>query len=329
MMKNSLRFLFIVLIAVMLLALPLLIPSGSMLSDYQDQWMEWSYSILRVANAEEPVKLPIDLTPGMQPNPDAYTEDSYEDESISVKIEHYVDEEKNLSFRIAYIKIADASQLRTGVAGQKLSSSRTGTVQAMAEKYQAVLALNGDYYINDPNKTSFEYRMGTAIRSKTNTNKDILIIDENGDFHIILMGDKKTQQSEIDAVKKEHQIINAFTFGPALVKDGNLLTTKYSNYNPNANEPRIAIGQMDTLSYVVVIAEGRGKYADGLTHQEFADFMFDHVGCLQAYNLDGGNSGTVVLGKTIYKADQNTSKLRDMNDCIYFATTVDPSTWSK
>ena len=57
--------------------------------------------------------------------------------------------------------------------------------------------------------------------------------------------------------------------------------------------------------------------------------MFDHVGCLQAYNLDGGNSGTVVLGKTIYKADQNTSKLRDMNDCIYFATTVDPSTWSK
>ena len=88
MMKNSLRFLFVVLIAVMLLALPLLIPSGSMLSDYQDQWMEWSYSILRVANAEEPVKLPIDLTPGMQPNPDAYTEDSYEDESISVKIEH-------------------------------------------------------------------------------------------------------------------------------------------------------------------------------------------------------------------------------------------------
>ena len=45
--------------------------------------------------------------------------------------------------------------------------------------------------------------------------------------------------------------------------------------------------------------------------------------------VENGNSGTVVLGKTIYKADQNTSKLRDMNDCIYFATTVDPSTWSK
>ena len=25
----------------------------------------------------------------------------------------------------------------------------------------------------------------------------------------------------------------------------------------------------------------------------------------------------------------NVSKLRDMNDCIYFATTVEPSTWSK
>ena len=98
-MKNSIRFLLVLLIAVMLLALPLLIPTGSMLSDYQDQWMEWSYSILRVANAEEPVTLPIDLTPGMQPDPSAYTEDGYEDASISVKIEHYVDEEKNLSFR--------------------------------------------------------------------------------------------------------------------------------------------------------------------------------------------------------------------------------------
>ena len=57
--------------------------------------------------------------------------------------------------------------------------------------------------------------------------------------------------------------------------------------------------------------------------------MYDELGCLQAYNLDGGNSGTMVLGETIYKADHGTSKLRDMNDCIYFATTVDPATWSK
>ena len=38
----------------------------------------------------------------------------------------------------------------------------------MAERYNAVIAINGDYYINDTAKKSFEYRMGEKIRAKTN-----------------------------------------------------------------------------------------------------------------------------------------------------------------
>lgn len=321
----------------MLLLLPFLVPSGSMLGDYQDKWSEWAWqsghALFRffpeAAAEETPASLPIDLmAPGKEPDPSSYTPTSYHDASISVDIEQIKDEDKNLSWTVAYVTIQDPSQLRTCIAGNSIKSERTASVLSMAKKYNAVIAVNGDYYVNDTQKKSFEYRMGEKIRSKTNARKDILIIDENADFHIVLMADKAVQQAEIDAICKEHTIINALTFGPALVKDGDLMTCPADyNYNPNGEEPRMAIGQMGPLSYVLVVAEGRGGYADGVTHQELANFMYDTLGCLQAYNLDGGNSGTMVLGDTVYKADHGTSKLRDLNDSIYFATTVDPETW--
>ena len=39
-MSKTLRCLLIVLLALMLLALPLIVPSGNMLTDYQYEWMD-------------------------------------------------------------------------------------------------------------------------------------------------------------------------------------------------------------------------------------------------------------------------------------------------
>ena len=325
-MKKSTRILLYALTALMLLALPFLIPSGSMLSDYQDQWMEWTWDLegLLPAAYAETASLPIDFTPGMTPNPDAYTEEGYQDDSITVTLE--TTEEEGVVWRIARVHIADASQLRTGIAGNKVTSSKTSLVSSMAAKYNAVIAISGDYFANDPAKTSFEYRMGQKIRSKANKRKDILIIDENGDFHTFVKSDPDKMAAEI---KSEEMIVNAFTFGPALVSEGNLLTcdTQYG-YNPGGKEPRMAIGQTGPLSYVLVLAEGRNKDSEGVTHQELADFMFD-LGCIEAFNLDGGNTATMVFNGGYYQTGRSSTNERAQSDCIYFATTVDPATWSK
>ena len=325
-MKKSTRILLYTLTALMLLSLSFLIPSGSMLSDYQDQWMEWTWELeglLPTAYAEG-ASLPIDFTPGMTPNPDAYTEDGYQDESITVQLETVEDE--GVVWRIARVNIADASQLRTGIAGSKVTSSKPAMVSSMAQKYNAVIAFSGDYYTNDPAKTSFEYRMGQKIRNKANKKKDILIIDENGDFHTFIKSDPDKMAAFNSS---EHTIVNAFTFGPALVSEGNLLTcdTGYG-YDPNGKAPRMAIGQMGPLSYVLVLAEGRNKDSEGVTHQELADFMFD-LGCIEAYNLDGGNTATMVINGSYYQTGRSSTNERAQSDCIYFATTVDPATWSK
>ncbi len=255
-------------------------------------------------------ELPVDFSPAPAPREDAYTENGYEDETIRVTLE--TQEEGGVIWHVARIQIASPTQLRTGIAGDKLTSKRTRTVSTMAQMYNAVIALNGDDFVMDPQKTTFEYRMTGKIRSKTNKMKDILVIDENADFHLF----RKSQGLK----NYKGKVINAFTFGPALVVDGELIQvdTGYG-YNPNGLEPRAAIGQTGPLQYVFVIAEGRGESA-GVTHQQLADKMFA-LGCVQAFNLDGGNSAEMVFNGTAYKGMPGGDE-RGISDIIYFATAV-------
>ena len=323
-MKKSTRILLCALLALMILSSTMLIPSGAMLGDYMYEWMDYSWGLLPVANAENEVSysLPIDFSAGMTPNPACFTEDGYSDDSITVQLE--TREENGVVWRLAFVKSKDASQFRTGIAGTKVTSSRVALPSAMAEKYNAVIAISGDYYANDPAKTTYEYRMGQKIRNKRNRKKDILIIDTNGDFHLFVKSDEAAMK-EFD--KSGLEILHAFTFGPALVQDGTLLEMDESyGYNPNGKEPRMAIGQLDKLSYVLVLAEGRTEDSQGVTHQELADFMFD-IGCMNAFNLDGGNTATMVFNGGYYQ-EKTVNNERAQSDIIYFATAVDPSTWS-
>ena len=267
------------------------------------------------AETETAYSLPVDFTAGYAPNEELFTEGGYEDDSIRVQME--TREEDGVVWRIAWVEVASPTQLRTGIAGSKVTSSTNKLVPDMAQEYNAVVAMNGDWYTKDPKKTTFEYRMGEKIRNKTNRKKDILIIDENGDFHTFIKS-----QGVLDFEKDTgRRIINAFTFGPALVQGGQVLKMdKEYGYNPNGKEPRSAIGQMDSLSYVLVIAEGRGESA-GVTHQQLADFM-GALGCREAFNLDGGGTAVMVFHGEVY--NRLGGDPRSQSDIIYFATAVSP-----
>ena len=90
-----------------------------------------------------------------------------------------------ITVHIAFVRIADASQLRTAVAGTA-QNNKTVLFKALARDTHALVAINGDRYTSDAKKTTFEYRMTEKIRSKTNNLKDILIIDDLGDFHLFI-----------------------------------------------------------------------------------------------------------------------------------------------
>ena len=328
-MKRKTRILLLILVALMLFAMLFAVPSGSMLWESRSLWRSWAWcgegllELLTPSAGAEGEKLPVDFSPGMTPNPDAYTEDGYEDESITVRMETV--EKDGTVWRVAYVQVRDASQLRTGISGSSVHSDYVAMVSTMAKRYQAIVAVSGDYYINDPERKTFEYRMGTMIRDKANRYKDLLIIDDLGDFHIFIRSDAEALQAFLDG---EREIVNAFTFGPALVTGGELLTcgSEY-DYDPLTGDPRMGIGQLDTLSYVLVLAEGRHVGTKGATHQKLADFMYE-LGCKEAYNLDGGNSATMIFHDDYYQTYRTRDNERAQSDIVYFATSVDPAAWS-
>lgn len=336
-MTKTARVLCCILSVAFIFTLPFLIPSGAMIDSERmrlyeqmdiesyEEWDDGLSSLLLLlvpsAKAEESKTfepLPIDFSGGRLPLYEAYRMDGYEDDSISLQLE--TRDMDTVVWRIARISISHPSQLRTGLAGSP-GSSRVALISSMAKKNNAVIAINANYMSNDPAKTSFEYRMGEKIRAKLNRNKDLLIIDENADFHVIVKSDKDEVQALSDA---GHQIINAFTFGPGLVKDGAMLEidSNYS-YNPHGKEPRMAIGQTGPLEYVIALAEGRTGDSQGVTQQELAEFMLG-LGCQQAFNLDGGNSATMVYNENYYQ-HKTAANERAQSDMIYFATLVGES----
>ena len=341
-MKLPVRILLALLCAAIILAIPFAISSPNMLNDVKMELMndgeeEIDFGRLLFASAmaedeleEETLEdgefsahpewaLPLDFTPGTEPKADRYTEDGYEDESIRVKIEHQ-EMDDGTKIHIAYVHISDASQLRTGVVNpEKLGSSKVGSVSALARKYNAVIAMNGDNYIDKPEKTTFEYRMTEKIRSKSNRTKDILIIDDQGDFHLFPKS-QGIKEFPNELKKMNRKLVNAFTFGPALVIDGELkeIDENYG-YNPHGREPRAAIGQMGPLSYVMVIVEAKDRSgSSGFSQTKLGEFMHE-LGCKQAFNLDGGNSAEMVFGDQIIKGMPGGDE-RGLSDIIYFAS---------
>ena len=332
-MKLPVRIALWVLCALMILAVPFVISSPQILEDarwdIEEEMESGRWGLFRTAAAESEwedaapaYELPIDRTPGMKPNPAGFTADGYEDESISVRMETL--EEDGVVWRIAWVNIASPTQLRTNFYAKKITSDKGyGYVTKMAKENNAIVAMNGTAFTRSAQLHSFEVRMKIVRQTKTNKDLDILITDELGDFHVF----PKSEGAATFEKDTGHEMINAFMFGPALVKDGEVLTIpkKYANYNATGKEPRAAIGQTGPLSYVMVVADGRGNSgSEGCTLQELADYM-GKIGCQQAYNLDGGNSAILVFNNEIYNYK---AKERDVNDLIYFATAVPEEAWN-
>ncbi|NLO84160.1 MAG: phosphodiester glycosidase family protein [Clostridiales bacterium] len=261
--------------------------------------------------------LAVDLAaPGNTPIAANFTESSYYDDSIVVKMEQKRMYDSDVF--ITYVKIATPSQIRTAVAGGAIKSTRSNSTSKIAQNYNAIVAINGDAYVKA--KTGYAVRQGEALRETTSNSIDLLFIDELGDFHIFLSG-RESQEEQISAFKEEHEIINAFVFGPALVVDGKTceISDDYQ-YNPTGLEPRAGIAQIDTLTYMMVVVNGRADNTEGVTSSQFADLMLE-LGAQQAYNLDGGNSATMVFNGEVYNIKKQAE--RSIYDIVYFASATE------
>lgn len=271
------------------------------------------------ALAEE-YSLPVDFSGGYTPNPHGFTKHSYEDASLSVKMERR--DIDGVRYDIAWIKVASPTQLRTAIAGapNEVVAEKPGR---MARSVNAVVAINGDFYTQ--RKDGLIYRQGQAFRYVLNPEKDILVIDDLGDLHVFLGSENQTTEL-LTFLQSGRTIVNAFTFGPAIVKDGVALPipeTYLTRFDSNIRAPRTVIAQIGPLEYVFVEAEGRVSHSKGVTTDQMGEFMAE-LGVKTAYCLDGGNSSIMLFNGKYYDANYAASE-REQSDIIYVCSAV-PST---
>ena len=256
--------------------------------------------------------LPMDFTPGHVADPANFTEDSYEDDSLSIRMERI--QEDGVTYNVARVKIADPSQLRTGLEDPE-RGKKSNYVHTIAENYNAVLAISADFFVK--NSVGYVVRQNEVYRKKPSKVRDMLLIDSNGDFHVIY----KSDAAELQALLAREDVTfpNIFNFGPVLVDGGEVIAIP-DNYEFNLGrvEPRCAIGQAGPLEYVLVVADGRSDTSTGATGAQLAQFMASQ-GCVTAYNLDGGDTALMWFGGEYYSRQTK----RAQSDIIYFATAVD------
>ncbi|HHT08367.1 MAG: phosphodiester glycosidase family protein [Christensenellales bacterium] len=262
----------------------------------------------------EIVTLPIDETGGVPPYDWGYEGDSgYKDPSISVSMERGRFEGSN--WIAVKIQLQNATQLRTLKAGP-YGSTQEAQGATMAKRVKSVLAIGGDFFVY--HQYGYIVRQQNFYRNKLTGEHDVLIIDDKGDLQVII----RPKSADMKAFEQENKerIINAFTFGPALVKDGQMLTDMPLGRSELVRAQRIALCQTGPLSYLVVYSEGpNDPDSSGLTILEFAQLVSSFPDVVTAYNLDGGSSATIVFqGQKINGPLSQRS--RSIGDIIYFAS---------
>ena len=117
---------------------------------------------------------------------------------------------------------------------------------------------------------------------------------------------------------------SARSFGPALVNDSKVLSgidqvevdTNVGNHSIQGQQPRTAVGWVETNHLKLVVVDGRNEgYSKGVTMTELATIMLG-LGCQCAYNIDGGGSSAMYFNGDIINQPSNGGE-RATSDIFY------------
>ncbi|MCD8005398.1 MAG: phosphodiester glycosidase family protein [Oscillospiraceae bacterium] len=238
------------------------------------------------------------------------TDSYYSDGNITITITEY--RENDTTVYVADVVLSSAEYLQTAFAKNAYGKNVTEKTSDISERVGAILAINGDYY--GAQETGYVIRNGVLYRSTGSSDNEDLVIYADGSFEII---------SESDVTAEE--LLNAgayqvLSFGPALVQSGKISVTEDEEVGKaKTSNPRTAIGIIDDLHYVFVVADGRTDESEGLSLYELAEFM-QSLGVETAYNLDGGGSSTMVFNGEVINnptSSGKTIKERKVSDIVY------------
>ena len=266
--------------------------------------------------SEEVLTLLLDLSPGMPLVKSHYlSEWHYADPTIEMEARQ--DKDGTVLYWVAEVEVRHPTQIRT-MPANSFTYASTAAGNRLARRANAVLACDGDFWHREVKwKGNYVLRQGEMFMHELTGFSDLLLIDEEGDFHIVHKATEETAPLPDGDGKVYYQgkrIYNGLCFGPALVEDGEALVVEPDEHMiTDQRVSRLAICQTGKLKYMIVSCYNGEQ---GLNLQDFA-YLCESLGAKVAYNLDGGNSSMIFTGPDMINRNYT---VREIADIIYFAS---------
>ena len=127
--------------------------------------------------------LPVCALAATEPNAKTIEDTTtYEGDTIKITIDQwcYAFNRTNLRFFVANVYVSDPAQMQTAFAGEQYSKNNAEATSAIAERHDAILAINGDYY-NYKDKNGLVIRNGVLYRDAASS-RDQLLVMRDGTF---------------------------------------------------------------------------------------------------------------------------------------------------
>lgn len=237
------------------------------------------------------------------------TDSSYEDDDISISITTGVT--SSTTYYLADIQLSSVEYLKCALANGTYGRNIKQKTSEMAEENDAILAINGDYY--GWRDAGYVIRNGVLYRDTADGDTDCLVVSADG-----------TLYSESEASVSAQDLLDngawqVLSFGPVLVEDGEVLVDQNDEVSQSkTSNPRTAVGMVEPLHYLFVVADGRTSESAGLSLYELANLFVDN-GATFAYNLDGGGSSTMWFNGSVINNPTDGTQMgeRSVSDIVY------------
>ena len=241
------------------------------------------------------------------------TENSYTSPNVSITMSTItIDDPSPTVCYVADIYIAQIENFQTYWANGQLSYYGEESSLSMAANSGAILSINGDYADNQ--RSGFLVRNGELYYSDQTT-YDICVLYYDGTMETF-----SPSEYTVDDIlaKTPYQV---WKFGPQLLDEYGQPRQSYNTSDAISWEnPRSGIGYFEPGHYCLVLTDGtRGSNTGsaGVSMAEFAELLVS-LGCTSAYNLDGGETATMMFGDRLLNDSS-----RRVTDGIYITEPVE------
>ena len=238
------------------------------------------------------------------------TDHTYSTDDVSVSWDVYRDEKtysNPVTFYVADVLVKDVTRLKTAFARGTYDQGGVKTMEAIAKANRCIIAISGDFARWHQN--GLIVRNGEVFR-KQRISSDLCVLYKNGVMETYEAG--KITPDEVLA----HDPWQSWHFGPELLDQYGQPKTKF-NTGVAGRNPRSVIGYYEPGHYCLVIVDGRqGKYSGGLNMKELSQLMYA-LGCVRAYNLDGGATAHMSWQNEVVNSPSKARKVHDVI-CVCF-----------